>query len=115
MLGIGIFIDAGLIVIYDSDSDQVVVTRAGEVMLRGTRDPLTKLWMINTSSTPASYGVNNLIHFSRHADRTLFYNRCFDSCADSTMVSALRSGILKIPDLPTIMYTQNMPNQVAQA
>jgi hypothetical protein len=114
MLGIGIFTDAGLLVIYDSDSVQVV-TRAGEVMLRGTRDPITKLWMMNTSSTPAPHGVNNVIHFSRHADRALFYNRCFGSCANSTMVSALRSGILKIPDLPTTMYTQNMPNQVAQA
>ena len=41
--------------------------------------------------------ANNILQFSRHAERALFYNRCFCSCANSTMEKALRSRILIIP------------------
>jgi hypothetical protein len=113
-MGIGIFTDAGFRVIYDSDSVQVVA-RSGEVMLHGNRDPITKLWLLDTSSVSHSIQVNNVVHFPRHADRALFYNRCFSSCANSTLITALRSHILKIPDLPLEMYLKNLPNEVAQA
>lgn len=59
--------------------------------------------------------ANNILQFSRHAERALFYNRCFYSCANSTMEKALRSRILIISDLSLDMYLKNIPNHASQA
>jgi hypothetical protein len=45
----------------------------------------------------------------------MFYNRCFGSCANSTMISALRNRLFKLPDLSLERYLKNLPNQTAQA
>ncbi len=111
LIGIGIFTDAGFKVIYDSLSVQVI-NSSGIVMLQGSRDPSSKLWIFTMEPNPV---ISNVIQFTRHAERALFYNRCFCSCANSTMELALRSNILKIPGLPLEMYVKNLPNQISQA
>ncbi len=111
LIGIGIFTDAGFQVIYDSLSVQVVNSK-GDILLHGDRDSSSKLWVF---SLPTPLVVNNLMQLTRHADLALFYNRCFCSCANSTMEAALKSKILEIPGLPLELYKKNMPNHVAQA
>jgi hypothetical protein len=112
LIGIGIFTDAGFKVIYDSSSVQVVDS-SGAILLHGDRDTNSKLWVY---SIQPPLSVNNIIQSLRHSDRALFYNRCFCSCANFTMESALRSKILVIPDLSLKIYSKNMPNnQSAQA
>lgn len=111
LIGIGIFTDAGFRVIYDSSSVQVV-NAAGDILLHGTRDLTSKLWVFEMQP---HFVTNNILQFPRHADRVLYYNRCFCSCANSTMEYALKSKILVIPDLPVALFLKNMPNQVAQA
>ncbi len=59
--------------------------------------------------------ISNFIQFSRHAERALFYNRCFCSCANSSTELALHSNILKIPGLPLEIYVKNLPNQISQS
>ena len=112
LIGIGIFTDAGFKVVYDFLT-VLVIDSSGNVVLIGDRDASSKLWIFTLK--PPTLSINNTIHFTRHADRALYYNRCFCSCANSTMQSALLSKILVIPDLPLLVYTKNLPNQLAQS
>ncbi len=103
--------------IYDVYSVNVLAP-SGHILLHGTRDPETKLWLFDISSAVSSlpFSINNVLHFPRHADRAMFYNRCFGSCANSTMISALRNGFFKLPYLLLERYLlKDLPNRTAQA
>jgi hypothetical protein len=89
------------------------VNPSGKIVLQGHRDMASKLWIFSLLSPPLC--INNTVQFSRHADRVLYYNRCFCSCANSTMIDALQTKILVIPDLPLSLYMKHVPNHLPQA
>jgi hypothetical protein len=94
LLSIGIFTDAGFVVIYTKHHVTVFCPKTKTHLLTGVRDNASKMWKIsflqsNSASVKAANIMNNVLALPRHADRSDFYNRCFGSCANSTFLSAL--------------------------
>ena len=99
------------------DKDTATISFQNHPILRGTRNPNTKLWHLNntssTATSPTSPSVNASIGTPSTAARIRFYHAALFSPPLSTLTQAIRSGFLAtFPGLDLKSVTKPPPPRV---
>ena len=121
LFGIKPLTDAGL---------SVTLTQTGitvyKPVLHGPIDPVTGLWLLPLqqpdnaamAAVPAfpKTALSSIFAQRTDAQRVAYYSRALGNPADSTLVLALRRGLLRtLPDIDAAMVLRHPPNSVATA
>ena len=119
LLGIGDLCDAGLVAVFDKNKVFIVDPDQKSVVLTGTRNQKTRLWMIqmkpisateeNTACAAAEVSknaprVSNNVSAQQHdtvGDRVEFFSRTFASAAETTLFNAVKKRWIKFPGITT--------------
>ena len=124
LLDIGALCDMGLLAIYTSEAVYIINPDFNEVVLTGTRDADTRLWMIaltpitleqekaaltaaqhmpakdETTQKPASYmNATSIQKLDTAGDRVEFFSRVFSSPAESTILRAVKKRWIRFPGI----------------
>jgi hypothetical protein len=131
LLSIGLFCDCDLIAIYDKEK-VVIQTQEGVMVLRGTRSPSTRLWMIDLDSThhpgpsqlstpppsapPTCHSAAASIHAPRAQEQVVaLYHACLNWPSAPTFLAAVEKGYVNFPGLTAEMVRKYPPNATATA
>ena len=107
LLSVGQLCDHGCTAQFDKDT--ATISFQNHPILRGTRNPNTKLWHLSndssTSTSPSLPSVNASVGTPSTAARIRFYHAALFSPPLSTLTQAIRSGFLATfpgPDLKSV-------------
>ena len=112
LLSVGQLCDYGCTAQFDKDT--ATISFQNHPILRGTRNPNTKLWHLNntssTATSPTSPSVNASIGTPSTAARIRFYHAALFSPPLSTLTQAIKSGFLAtFPGLDFKSVSQHPP------
>jgi hypothetical protein len=123
LLSVGTMCDNGMIAVY-TDSDVTIREKAtNNVVLRGTRDPYTRMYMIDIASTPCGaslpattpYSAANVIYHSDNASRVSFYHHSMGCPTRSTFLDAISLEYIRFPGIDATMVRRNPPGAIETA
>lgn len=94
----------------------VEIHQDGEVVLRGHRDELTRLWHIDLQNPPRDepHFAANVMHIASQAQLMNFYHWTLGAPAISTMLTAINKNYLdSFPGLTATLLRKYYPNPMA--
>jgi len=123
LISIGLLCDHGCTAVYTNTQVQILDAQQN-VVLTGSRSPITKLWMIplvptdnmaRGTNTDVSRGhtMSTVIHSQTQAELVRFYHAALGSPAVSTLLAALRKGFINIPGFTVKAVRRNIPHTIA--
>jgi len=117
LLSIGKLCDSGCTAVYDKTT--VTIQRDGIVILRGHRDPTSRLWMIdiNSGSSGSALAAAAMTHGGGDsaAATVAFLHAALGSPATSTLIAAIEKGFISLPALTAESVRRNRPTSLATA